>query len=413
MKRILCALLSGAVIIGSLAGCGADKETSAGGKKKITFVTNKTDIVDTTLRDYADKFEKENPDIAVELEAVSDYYRVLQTRAAAGEMPDVSFLIAALKSDSWQDYYMPLDDIGISGDLYFKDTYSYNGHLYAIPFQMNYSGVVYNKKVFEKAGITEVPKTLDELYDACEKIKAIGVVPTTPILKSTGTVGQYVEYLAPMYGKADYQSDIVGKENPFTVNSPVGKALTVLRTLYDRGYFEEDLLSYTPDGMKKDLASGKLGWEFSQTWLVPQVISNGGNSDDIGFFPMPYDNSGTIKTLLKPDWRLTIAKDTKQPEAAKTFLKYVMDTDYEEFLRVCGGAISSRPSKTFNLIPQFAEFEEYKPEKVECVVDPDSLKAVFNKAQIKWDDMAHDAILMDSVEACLDKYNKLWNGSLK
>lgn len=410
MKRYLSALIMALLLVGMFSGCSLGGDSDI---KTITFMTNKTDIVDTTLREYADKYEEKNPGIKIQLEAVSDYYRVAQTRAAAGELADVSYLMPALKSSEWADYYMPLNDLGLNGKFYFEDTYTYDGNLYAIPLQMNYSGVVYNKKAFEKAGIEEVPKTLDELYEASEKLKKAGITPTTPIFKEAGSMGPYIEYIAPLRGKADYQSDIVGKKNPFTVDSPVGKSLKIIETLYERDFFEEDLMSQTSDGMKQDLAQGKLGWFFSQTWLVPQIVSNGGNSEDIGFFPMPIDGRGEYKTLLKPDVRLAISKDTKYPEETKAFVKYLMETDYENFVKVMGGSISIRKDSDFSIMPQFDEFEAYNPEKVEFVNDPDELKAAFNKAQIKWDDMAHDVINLGSVEECLKKYNKLWNQALE
>ena len=36
-------------------------------------------------------------------------------------------------------------------------------------------GYIYNKKLFEKAGITETPKTLSELEAAAKKLKAKGI----------------------------------------------------------------------------------------------------------------------------------------------------------------------------------------------------------------------------------------------
>ncbi len=52
-----------------------------------------------------------------------------------------------------------------------------NGELTSVPYEK--AGVLfyYNKKLFAKAGITEFPQTWDELFAACEKLKAKGIIP--------------------------------------------------------------------------------------------------------------------------------------------------------------------------------------------------------------------------------------------
>jgi multiple sugar transport system substrate-binding protein len=50
-----------------------------------------------------------------------------------------------------------------------------DGSTYAACFSNDFRISIYNKKMFAKAGITEFPKTLDELGQAAEKLKASGV----------------------------------------------------------------------------------------------------------------------------------------------------------------------------------------------------------------------------------------------
>ncbi len=55
----------------------------------------------------------------------------------------------------------------------------YNGKHYGYCFEASngFQGLIYNKDVFEANGITELPKTLDEFYAVCDKLKASGIVP--------------------------------------------------------------------------------------------------------------------------------------------------------------------------------------------------------------------------------------------
>jgi raffinose/stachyose/melibiose transport system substrate-binding protein len=50
---------------------------------------------------------------------------------------------------------------------------------YGFAIKGNFFGILYNKDIFEKAGIAEFPRTLDALETACQKIADLGVKPFT------------------------------------------------------------------------------------------------------------------------------------------------------------------------------------------------------------------------------------------
>ena len=49
-----------------------------------------------------------------------------------------------------------------------------DGHITGMPFLVQSHGFIYNKALFEQAGITELPTTLDELRTVCEKLTDAG-----------------------------------------------------------------------------------------------------------------------------------------------------------------------------------------------------------------------------------------------
>jgi len=52
-----------------------------------------------------------------------------------------------------------------------------DGKTYSLPFSLGVVGFWYNTELFEEAGITEAPTTMDDLYDAIDKLKAAGIDP--------------------------------------------------------------------------------------------------------------------------------------------------------------------------------------------------------------------------------------------
>lgn len=139
---------------------------------KITFLTNRTDMIGKEYDEYLKRFNEKYPNIKVEFEASqTDYNQQAKVRMASGELPDVMFIPTIPNSDL-PKYFASLDDLGLNDQITFKDFKSFDGKLYGITTGNSTSGIVYNKKAFTDAGITETPKTWDEFLAACEKLKA-------------------------------------------------------------------------------------------------------------------------------------------------------------------------------------------------------------------------------------------------
>ena len=413
LRKKTIAALAAVALIFTVSGCGGNsndkKSETTGNDVKITFLSTRTDIVDTTLRKFADNFEAENPGIKLEIEAVKDYNNIAKTRLAAGELTDVYRQIGGIKINDWEKYYLPLDDLSFADDMLFRDYNSYNGVLYSISTYANYSGILYNKKAFEKAGITELPKTLSELYEASEKLKAAGIVPTSAFYKDKWPTENWTTKLGPlMLPKADCFTEMVETDTPFAKDTAMYKAAGLYRSMYDKGYFEEDLMSTSWEGFKPAFAKGEFGWVLSETWLIPQIIENGASSDDIGFIPFPIDDSGELKTYLIPDDTLVVNKNSKHPEEAKKFLTYIMNGGYDEWLGLTGG-FSTRKNYNGKASVQVEEFLKFNPAVIERVRENDDVLALINKAQIGWADLAIQSVSSPDLDSAMAVMNEKWS----
>ena len=95
-------------------------------------------------------------------------------------------------------------------------------------------------------------------------------------------------------------------------------------------WVEKDLYTNNWEISKGEVASGKAAMYFLGNWVIPQVIGAGAASEDIGFFPLPYDNSGKYNAPLGSDYFIAVSKDSKNKELATAgrFLR--------EGIRLCG-----------------------------------------------------------------------------
>lgn len=133
-----------------------------------------TDMVEKLCQDY-----KEETGVTLEWEIPGDEpYTVLKARFASGEAPDIIDLQCG-DYDTWYERCVDL-----SGESWTEHVYeaslnggSWEGKVYGLPYAMEGSGIIYNKDLFEQAGITEIPQTISELEEVCEKLQSAGIQP--------------------------------------------------------------------------------------------------------------------------------------------------------------------------------------------------------------------------------------------
>lgn len=86
------------------SGSEATTEPAAGSGSdisgKITFLTNRTDMIGKEYDEYVKRFNEKYPNIKVEFEASqTDYNQQAKVRMASGELPDVMFIPSIPNSD--------------------------------------------------------------------------------------------------------------------------------------------------------------------------------------------------------------------------------------------------------------------------------------------------------------------------
>ena len=140
---------------------------------EIKIISNRTDLIDDgTFDGYIAEFQKQYPNITIKYEGMTNYADDMTTRLTSKDWGDVCMIPTTIPLTELGDYFEPLCSLDAINDEYnFASNRSYDGTVYGIPSTGNAQGIVYNKKVFEAAGVTTLPKTPDEFLDALQKIK--------------------------------------------------------------------------------------------------------------------------------------------------------------------------------------------------------------------------------------------------
>lgn len=300
-----------------------------------------------TAKKLVEKFNSENPNIKVTYQSTpwANWYQTFANAIAAGSPPDISTgagYQAFQFTDS--DEILPIDDViedlkkagklddFVPGSV---EALKYNGHYVALPWMIDIRVPWYRKDLFEKAGITTLPKTWDELRASLKKVSGNG-----------------------NYGLALPGNDTIGIHSMFTFMLNNGGGLFTadkkVDFMNDRNVeavqFLSDLVkdrSINPAmaGMNKEDAFKEFGTGRAAVYInTPSFPDN---------FPDIKDKLGVLEPLAGPHgdkqtlgWvnNIMIYKRSKHPNEAKTFLKWWSENNKSLWTEGKAGGFPARTS---------------------------------------------------------------------
>ncbi|WP_055619222.1 extracellular solute-binding protein [Streptomyces sp. JHA19] len=324
------AALSACSLALAASACGSGEDDSASGKTRITVncMPPKSAKVDRQFfeQDVAD-FERQNPDIDV---VPHDAFpcqdpKTFDAKLAGGQMEDVFYtyftdarhVVDINQAADITPYVKELKSYStIQQQL--RDIYTVDGKVYGVPRTGYSMGLIYNKALFEKAGLDpdKPPATWDEVRTAAKKIAGLG----------GGTVG-YADYSAQNQGGWHFTAELYSQGGDVvspdgkkaTVDSPEGRA--VLRTLHDMRWKDDSMGSkqlLVINDVQQMMGSGKLGMYLAAPDNIPILVKEkGGNYKDLALAPMP----GGKGTLIGGDGYMFNKK--AGPEQIRAGLKWL------------------------------------------------------------------------------------------
>ncbi|MFD2670897.1 ABC transporter substrate-binding protein [Marinicrinis sediminis] len=373
----------------------------------ITFLTNRVDLIENgTMRRYAEAFSEKYPGATVQFEGLTNYADDIIARLTMRDLGDALLIPKNLTNRELPNYFEPLDP-AMMENMRFTDHRMHEGQNYGLATGSSIEGIIYNKRAFAAAGIEEVPRTLDEFYAACEQLKQAGIVPVYLNYGAQWPMKQWGEELVVFMNEdPNYVNNMINQPEPWQLDNAWGRSIMIAKTLINRGYVEDRLFADYWEISKTEVATGEAAMYFLGNWVINQVVAAGANSEDIGFFPFPYDNSGNYYAPVNPDWFVGVSKFSEHKKLAKAWIDFlVKESGYiadSGFLPVIKGEEAA--------FPQIQEFLSYEPTLVESVPVSDTLLEIANRAQIAfWSgEYVQELVASRDLAASFEAINQRW-----
>jgi multiple sugar transport system substrate-binding protein len=345
------AVVSAAAAVLLVAGCGGSGGSggSANGKTSITVWEGYTDVEGKAFNHLVDEFNKSHSKIDVKvLETNNDYaLQKVLTAVRGGTPPDVAYLYGSWapnvakipsvvdltstvksKSVNWNDFYPGERAVATVGDK-----------VIGIPALVDNLAIVYNKKLFQQAGVTPPTDTWtwDDFRAAAQKLtdsatKQYGTSYAADA--SEDTVWRWEAMLWAAGGQ------ILNSDNTKAAfDSPAG--LRAMTTLKQMAVDDKSVYVDTTNSKYMDLFNaGKIGMLVTGPWDLSSVQVPYG----VQIMPAFSGSSAGHQSIAGPDNWVVFNNGTARTEAAKTFATWLTAPDQVKEFSLATGDLPTRES---------------------------------------------------------------------
>ena len=334
---------------GSDSAGGADNTNASGGltyasitlgedytdlNTSIKWLHHKTDREeDGTIQGYIDAFNEMYPNITVETEGITNYAETALLRLPTGDWGDIMF-IPSIDMVDLEEYFIPYGSVSeMSGLINFADQWKFQDQCYGIGYMGNAQGLLYNKAVFEAAGVTKLPQTPDEFIAALQAIRDnTDAIPLYTNYAAGWTMEAWDGYLGAITtGDTTWLNQkFTHTAEPFANNGDGTGAYALYKILYDavaQDLIEDDYTTTDWEGCKGMINRGEIGSMVLGSWAIAQMKAAGDKPEDIGYIPLPITINGKQYATAGPDYCYGInsKSDADHQAAAMVFVKWMVE----------------------------------------------------------------------------------------
>jgi ABC-type glycerol-3-phosphate transport system substrate-binding protein len=418
-RQKIAGLLALTLLSTALAGCGggASGGGDSGGTPSgdITVLTQRTDIVDTVFADYKKKFEAKYPQVHVKFEAITDYEGEVRIRMNTKDYGDVLLIPNSVTLDQLPMFFEPLGSTDELKKKYrFVSEQAFEGKTYGMAITGNAQGMVYNKKIWQQAGVTAPPKTPQEFLAALQAIKdKTDAIPLYTNYKDGWPLTQWEGVRGITGADPDAVNKLAQDDAPWAEGKEHFVVDSLLYDTVHQGLTEPDPTTTNWENSKGLLGTGKIATMVLGSWSIVQMQQAAKSaSADIGYLPWPVQANGKFHSVISGDYKNAVNINSSHKAAALAWVNWFAD---ESNYATDQGGVSPVLDKPFP--DTLGDLKAAGVEYLELTPEQPIIKKIDNAAEIGLGDPKYRQRIVDaargakkeSKEDIFADLNKKWS----
>ncbi|MEW2283213.1 extracellular solute-binding protein [Streptomyces sp. NPDC047841] len=359
MKRKLAAAIVIAGMMVSVSACGGDDGDDSGKNagpdsfkgQTLTVWAMDGSTPDQWAKDVTAAFEKKTgAKLKFETQKWDGIQQKITTALSESNPPDVlevgnTQTPAYAATGGLADLSDLKKEIGADWTPSVSQSSVYDGKQYAAPWYFANRVVIYNKKIWAKAGLKDTPKTRDEFF---KDLETIGKKTDAEPLYLPGQNWYFFDGLTIGQG-----ADLVKKDGDKYVSNlgdpKVAQAMEIYKKYASYSKAPKDKDEATPQ-QAEVFAKGKTGAFIGMGWEAgTAVTANKAIEKDLGYFTIPGQTADKPEGVFLGGSNLAVAQGSKKQALAKEFLKIALSDQYEGELAKLNGVIPNKQALESNL----------------------------------------------------------------
>lgn len=299
------------------------------------------------LKQLIQKFEEKHPHIKVKYEVInSEYMSVIYTRLAGGTAPDVFYLEAFEAPRLMQEGaleplngYLKADFNLADFEQRFVNAFKFENKIYGIPKDYSTLALFYNKQAFKEAGLSQSPKTWDELMRYSKRL--------TVDKNKDGKIERYGFGVSPELARQSFMIKACGGQLTDQAGKAAFATAAGLKGLnFVIHQYRKDQSSAQPSDVGTSwggemLGAGKAAMVLEGLWAIPNLKDMFPRLDyAVAEVPAVCGKKGTMAFTVA----YAMNKDAKNKPAAWELIAFLTGTEAMKLSASTGFALPSRKS---------------------------------------------------------------------
>ena len=291
-------------------------------------------------------FEKENPDIKVEM-TIYDHeaYKTQIRNFLPAEPPDVVnwFSGNRMKFFVNQGLFEDVSDVWDQNNLHnelaaARSTMTVDGKQWGVPTTYYQWGFYYRKDIFAKYGLGE-PRSMADLMNIFETLKKNGVAPIAIGTKYLWTAAGWFDFLNLRINGYDFHMALMDGEVSYE-DQRLDRVFDVWGEIAKSGYYIDNHASYSWQEGMAPMINGDAAMYLLGNFIIPDLM-RAGLEGKIGYFQFPVID-GSVRTYEEaPTDSMHIPTRAKNKKDAKKLLAFLGRADIQKIIADASGNLST------------------------------------------------------------------------
>ena len=291
-------------------------------------------------------FEKENPDIKVEM-TIYDHeaYKTQIRNFLPAEPPDVVnwFSGNRMKFFVNQGLFEDVSDVWDQNNLHnelaaARSTMTVDGKQWGVPTTYYQWGFYYRKDIFAKYGLGE-PRSMADLMNIFETLKKNGVTPIAIGTKYLWTAAGWFDFLNLRINGYDFHMALMDGEVSYE-DQRLDRVFDVWAEIAKSGYYIDNHASYSWQEGMAPMINGDAAMYLLGNFIIPDLM-RAGLKGKIGYFQFPVID-GSVRTYEEaPTDSMHIPARAKNKKDAKKLLAFLGRADIQKIIADASGNLST------------------------------------------------------------------------